>query len=76
MPMSVMVEYGKGTTVCVHTILEYRGVEVQLYSFLTPPALYQGKEPLAPLNRRLNVPQNWSGCCKQGINPLSLLKIE
>jgi hypothetical protein len=76
MPISVVVSYGKGEIVCVHTIMAYRGVEVLLCSFLNPPAVCQGKEPLVPLNRRLNVPQNQSGWYGEGINPFSLLRIE
>jgi hypothetical protein len=56
MPMSIMVSYGKGKTVCIHTIMANRGMEVLLCSFLTPPAVCQGKEHLVALNRRLNVP--------------------
>ena len=74
--MSVMVSYDKGKAVCVYTIMAYRGKEVLLCSFLTPPAVCQGKEPLVLLNRRLNVPQSQSGCYGEGINPLFLLRIE
>jgi len=73
MPISVMVSYGKGKAVCVHIIMAYREMGVLLCSFLTPPAACQGKQPL---NRRLNVPQSQSGCYGEGINPLTLLRIE
>ena len=74
--MSVVVSYGTGKAVCVHTIMAYRGMEVLLCFFLTPLAVCQGKERLVPLNRRLNVHQSQSGCYAEGINPLSLLRIE
>jgi hypothetical protein len=56
--------------------MAYRRMEVLLCAFLTPPAVCQGKEPLVPLNRRLNVPQSQSGWYGEGTNPLSLLRIE
>jgi hypothetical protein len=76
MLQALMTKKNEGKVVCVHTILAYRGMEVLLCSFLTPPAVCQGKEPLVPLNGRPNLPQSQSGCYGGGINPLSLLRIE
>jgi hypothetical protein len=47
-----------------HTMKTYRGIQVQLHTFLTL-ALYggewQGNSPLYPLDQRLARPQSWYG---------------
>ena len=69
--MALMVSCGKGKAVFVLTMMAYRG-----NGGTAPLALYQRKLTSVPLNMRLNVPESQSGCYGEGINPLSLLRIE
>jgi hypothetical protein len=42
-----------------------------MVNFMPWPLYLWGKNPWYPLNRRLGVPQSWSGCFGEEENPLS-----